>query len=110
MNNTVDEQPIESDFPFAEIRQESGDMFDTAEEAMKFTSYDDSHIWSVGDCDDEEYGGERYGFAMYGPSHHYINILGFIATKERHDGDTYFTECYSMGRVESYFPEEEDDG
>ena len=99
--NSVDEQPIEADFPYKEIRKGSGDMFSTAEEAMKCTGYDESHIWSIGDCDGEGWaGGERYGFAMYGPSCHYINILGFIATKERHDGDTYFTECYSMGEVE----------
>ena len=100
MTNTCDEQPIESNFPFEEIRNKSGNMYDTAEEAMRFTGYDRSHIWSVVDCDDEEYNGERFGFAEYGPSHHYVNILGFIATKEKHDGDTYFTECYSMGEVE----------
>ena len=101
MTNTVDEEPIEATFPFDEIRQEEdGDMFDTAEEAMRFTGYDEYHIWSVADIDDEEYNGERFGFAGYGPSYHRINVMGYIATKERHDGDTYYTECYSMGPVE----------
>ena len=102
--DSVDEQPIESDFPFAEIRRESGDMFSTAREAMNMTGYDEFHIWSVVDCDDEEYNGEDFGFCVYGPLNHYVNVMGFIATKETHDGETYYTECYSMG------PVEEDDG
>ena len=101
MTNTIEEQPVETEFPFDEIRQEEdGDMFDTAAEAMRFTGYDEYHIWSVTEADEEEYNGERWQYRLYGPLHHFVNVLGFIATKERHDGDTYFEECFSMGESE----------
>lgn len=29
---------------------------------------------------------------VYGPSQHYIDVIGYIATKETHDGETYYTE------------------
>lgn len=71
-------------FPFEEIRDDSGDYFSTAEEAMNRTGLEEDHIWSVMEED---------GVFYYGPAHHYINVLGYIATNEVHDLDTYYEEA-----------------
>ena len=70
------------DFPFAEKRQESGDYFDTVQQAID-AGFALTQIWSVVECD---------GSWTYGPSHHYVNLIGYIATDEHHDGDTYYHE------------------
>jgi hypothetical protein len=49
----------------------------------KEAGYDDNQIWSVTVHDD---------WFCYGPPHHYVNHVGHIATKERHDNDTYYEE------------------
>lgn len=69
-------------FPFEEIRKPCGNMFDSWQEA-KEAGYDDDQIWSVADHD---------GTWVWGPPHHYVNVLGFVATKERHDHETYYEE------------------
>lgn len=69
-------------FPFEEIRRPDGNYFDTAEEAIE-AGYKESQVWSVI---------ESEGTYTYGPSYHYINRLGYIATKEHHDGETYYHE------------------
>jgi hypothetical protein len=74
------------DFPFEETRHPSGDLFDTMEEA-RAAGFDDDQIWSVVSGDDED-------VWVYGPPHHYINRLGFVATQERHDNDTYYEETF----------------
>ena len=73
----------EQEFPFDEIRDEHGDYFSTVADAKKHSGYDESHIWSVTECE---------GAWSYGPSQHYINLIGYIATHESHDGNTYFEE------------------
>ena len=70
------------DFPYEEIRKPTGDYFDSWNQA-KQAGYDDDQIWSV------VHGDEAW---TYGPPHHYINVIGFIATNERHDHDTYYEE------------------
>lgn len=81
---------IEGDFPFEEIRDDvvggNGDYF-ASWQAAKDAGFDDDQIWSVTGGD------EGY---TYGPPHHYINHIGHIATKERHDGDTYYFEAFEM--------------
>jgi len=73
----------EQEFPYEEIRKEpDGDFFDSIEEA-KALGFAESQIWSVTECDNS--------FA-YGPSHHWVNLLGYVATVEHHDGKTYFIE------------------
>lgn len=71
-----------TDFPFEEIRDANGDYFTTAAQAMA-AGYDADQVWSVVESD---------GTYTYGPSHHYVNLVGFVATKERHDGETYYHE------------------
>lgn len=77
------------DFPFTQIKDEvwggHGDYFNSAEEAMLATGLSEKHIWSVIE-------GNEDGVYTFGPSHHFINVLGYVATKEPHDGDTYYEE------------------
>lgn len=70
------------DFPYEEIRKPSGDYFASWQEA-KDAGYDDDQIWSVVECE---------GTYTYGPPHHYVNHVGHVATKERHDMETYYHE------------------
>ena len=70
------------EFPFDEIRKSSGDYFDSWKDA-KNHGFDDNQIWSVTVHDDTY---------CYGPPEHYVNHIGHIATKERHDGKTYYEE------------------
>lgn len=70
------------DFPYEEIRMPSGDYFPTALDAAK-AGYHRDQIWSVV---------ESNGNYTYGPPHHYVNRIGFIATKETHDFETYYHE------------------
>lgn len=77
----------DGDFPFKEIRDHNGDFFNTRAQAMQETGYSEDHIWSILQEDDE-----NNWYFTYGPSRHYVNLLGYIATKEKHDGNTYYTE------------------
>lgn len=72
----------EQEFPFEEIRKDSGDFFDSIEEA-KAAGFEESQIWSVTECEDT---------FTYGPSRHWVNLLGYVATVEHHDDNTYFFE------------------
>ena len=71
------------EFPFEEIRDEHGDYFMTPYDAKRETGYDESHIWSVTECENTW---------SYGPSHHYVNLIGYVVTDEPHDGNTYYEE------------------
>tara|TARA_R100001015_G_C4608336_1_gene163530 strand:+ start:823 stop:1074 length:252 start_codon:yes stop_codon:yes gene_type:complete len=73
---------IKGEFPFEEIGRESGDWFDSWQEA-KDAGFDDNQIWSITEHEDTY---------SYGPPHHYINHIGHIATNERHDFETYYEE------------------
>ena len=70
------------EFPYDEIRKQNGDYFDSWQDA-KDHGYEDNQIWSVTVHDDTY---------CYGPPHHYVNHIGHIATKEIHDGKTYYEE------------------
>lgn len=71
-----------TDFPFTEIRQPSGDYFDNVQQALD-AGYALTQIWSVVESD---------GAYSYGPVGHVVNLLGYIATAEHHDGETYYHE------------------
>ena len=83
MKSVQEETIHKKEFPFDEIRDQHGDYFSTVADAKKHSGYDESHIWSVTECE---------GAWSYGPSHHYINLIGYIATHESHDGNTYYEE------------------
>jgi diphthamide synthase (EF-2-diphthine--ammonia ligase) len=72
------------DFPFEEIRDDivggNGDLFDTVFAAMS-AGFEVEQIWSITEEDDVQ---------THGPSHHWINLLGYVCTNERHDGETYY--------------------
>tara|TARA_B100000749_G_scaffold279027_1_gene270913 strand:+ start:1143 stop:1436 length:294 start_codon:yes stop_codon:yes gene_type:complete len=87
-------------FPYEEVRRPDEDYFQTWQEA-KDAGYDDDQIWSVvlSEGDDSE-------TWTYGPPHHYINLIGYIATDERHDGETYYHEEEPINRDD----EDEEDG
>ena len=84
-----------SEFPFEEIRRRDGNYFDTVEEAMR-AGYKETQIWSVV---------ESEGTYTYGPSFHYINRLGYVATKEHHDNETYYHD--ESGKEELFDEDEE---
>lgn len=73
------------DFPFVEFRRPSGDYFSSWFEATQ-AGYADNQIWSVV-LDDET------NACTYGPPRHVVNVIGYVATNERHDHDTYFHEA-----------------
>jgi hypothetical protein len=70
----------EMDFPFEEIRGENDDYFSSVSEATSL-GYRLSQVWSVVEEDN---------IFVYGPAHHYINVLGYICTEEHHDDHTYY--------------------
>lgn len=68
------------DFPYDEVRDANGDYFHTVSEATKL-GFKINQVWSVTMHEDT---------ICYGPSHHYVNLLGYVATQDSHDGKTYF--------------------
>tara|TARA_R110002124_G_scaffold142522_1_gene307335 strand:+ start:267 stop:521 length:255 start_codon:yes stop_codon:yes gene_type:complete len=77
------------DFPFEEHRTKTdSDLFDSVQEALD-AGWLITQIWSVVVCDDDD---EPITWT-YGPNHHWVNVMGFTATQEHHDGDTYYHEC-----------------
>ena len=77
---------MKKDFPFKEIRKKSGDFFHTLEE-VKALGYTEDQIWSVLIAENNE--GYTYS---YGPCDYLLSRLGYVATKEKHDGNTYYEE------------------
>ena len=75
------------EFPFNELKTPTGDYYDNRIE-MERAGFQESQMWSVTAYIRED--GSEY--LIYGPVHHYINMLGYIATAEHHDGDTYYEE------------------
>ena len=78
------------DFTFEGIKDENGDFFNSTRELLDL-GYVLSQIWSIG----SEEGEDSKEYFVFGPSHHYVNLIGFIATEERHDGRTYYEELVS---------------
>lgn len=70
------------DFPYTAIMDTTGRYFTTVESAVE-AGHDPDQIWSVVQCD---------GAWTYGPPRHVVNLMGYIATVERHDGETYYHE------------------
>lgn len=72
---------INTDIPFEIIKKPNEDYFASVEEAQQ-AGFALNQIWSVSEQDHE---------FCYGPSHHIIDVIGYIATNETHDGETYYT-------------------
>lgn len=78
------------DFPYKEFRDEQGNYFQTAafaQQAAVNAGYSERHVWSVV----EEWDNNKF-FFIYGPSHHYVNVLGFIYSDTPNKGEYYFEE------------------
>jgi len=94
---------IHGDFPFVEHSRldewgdEGGDYANRPHDLIKL-GYAESQIWSVIEGDEEitQEDGRRLNSITYGPSRHYVNVIGYIATKEHHDGETYYEESFLM--------------
>ena len=72
-------------FPFEEIKKPNEDYFASINEAQE-AGFELNQIWSVVECNN---------VFTYGPSHHIVNLIGYVATHEAHDGETYYTEDVS---------------
>jgi len=98
----------EIEFPFTELKTPTGDYYDNRIE-MERAGFVESQMWSVTDADDDD--GSEY--LCYGPVHHYVNLIGYIATAEHHDGDTYYIECVKtaeeVAKEAAYYCEKCDD-
>lgn len=79
-----------TDFPFDEIKDNGGDYFNTIDAAIKHTGLTVNNVWSV--VSDDHMEKDNWMVYIYGPSHHYCNILGYVVTKESHDNETYYLE------------------
>ncbi len=77
------------DFPYEEIRNKSGDYFDYASDLTDL-GYTDSQIWSVIEVDSNAPNVDYV--IITGPSYHYVNRIGYFATEEAHDGETYYVD------------------
>ena len=71
------------EFPFEEIAR-----FDSWREASD-AGYPDDQIWSVTEGESEMW---EFGVFCYGPAKHYVNLLYFVVTAEKHDGHTYYED------------------
>lgn len=80
---------FKGEFPFDEIKDANGNYFETINEAKKATRLNEDHIWSVIEFDEGD------GVSI-GPSHHYVNLIGYIVTEEAHDGETYYEETFDF--------------
>tara|TARA_R110000796_G_scaffold16017_2_gene50416 strand:+ start:473 stop:742 length:270 start_codon:yes stop_codon:yes gene_type:complete len=79
-----------TDFPFDEIKDSGGDYFYNVDQAIKQTGLSDNNIWSV--VSDDHMDKDGWMVYIFGPAHHYCNVIGYVATKEPHDGETYYIE------------------
>jgi len=76
-------------FPFEEIRDRNGDYFNSIRE-IEVLGFKRNQIWAVTEYDSEDTG---YEYTIYiGPSHHFVNLIGYFATSEAHDNNTYYFE------------------
>ena len=82
-NSTV----INSNFPFTDLRMPDGDFYDNKTQ-LEQAGFVESQMWSVVEACNAS-GDELY---IYGPVHHYCNLIGYVATAEHHDGNTYYQE------------------
>ena len=71
-----------TEFPYEEIYQPDGNLFCSVQQAID-AGFNLNQIWSVTIGDHT---------MCFGPSHHWVNLLGYLATKETHDGETYYEE------------------
>jgi hypothetical protein len=79
---------FKEEFPFNELRMPDGDYYQTIEQ-MERAGFEPNQMWSVVEAESDD-GSEWY---IYGPRHHRVNRMYYVATAEYHDGETYYEEC-----------------
>lgn len=77
-----------TEFPFQELRMPNGDYYDNQVQ-MQNAGFIQAQMWSIVEATGED-NSEWY---VYGPADHYVNLVGYVATAEKHDGKTYYNEC-----------------
>lgn len=82
-----EENWINAEFPYRELRMHDGDFYDNKTQ-LELAGFDKSQMWSIVEATADN-GDELY---LYGPVHHYCNLIGYIGTAERHNGKTYYAE------------------
>ena len=82
------------EFPFEPIRDSSGDYWQSVSDCVA-AGFSEDQVWSVAVVDEDD-----HVIFCYGPAHHYVNVIGYVATNERHDGDQYFEETIEMEDLE----------
>ena len=78
---------FQQEFPFAELRTPTGDYYESTTQMIR-AGFENSQMWSVVTAE----GDDGFEYYVYGPANHYVNKIGYIATAEHHDGDTYYEE------------------
>ena len=92
------------EFPYQTLMMPTGDYYDNKQQ-MEAAGFAETQMWSVteGSSDD---GSEWF---CYGPVDHYVNLIGYVATAEHHDGDTYYEEflrtAKEVAAINAYFCE-----
>lgn len=66
-----------------------------------------NQVWSVIVTDEVDDQGNDVVYDTYGPPHHYVNVMHYVATKETHDMNTYYNERYIIHPPFSSFWNEE---
>jgi len=71
------------EFPFNELKNQHGDYYGTISEAV-LDGFNLNQIWSVTEGDEQTY--------IYGPHNHFVNLIGYVCTLEKHNMNTYYVE------------------
>ena len=79
--NAPEQTYIVGDFPFAVLEQ-----FPNLPAALA-AGHTREHLWSITEGDDPD-------LWLYGPPHHYVNLISIARTAEAHDGHTYYKEHF----------------
>lgn len=76
------------EFPFTELKRPDGEYYHAPDEMLR-AGFVPSQMWSIVEAEGVD-GSEWY---VTGPATHYCNLIGYVATAEHHDGNTYYHEC-----------------
>ena len=92
--NMVDPSP---EFPYEEIRNARGDYFDSWDEVLA-AGYEETQIWCVTSGESEQGNWEGTWFC-YDNNPHFVNVLGFMATKEHAKPGEQYNELLISERL-----------
>ena len=85
LNEYAPQEEALPEFPYTEIRDAGGDLFPTYADALR-AGFDASQIWAI-------MTGELGSFCWtYCAGPHFVDVLGYVATTERHTGGECFDD------------------